>query len=441
MKKQSEFQAISNRPQFQTNAKVTTDQVTLFNINLNRKPTAKIFRDWFPQQYYSKGEPCKHNGSCWISLLHDNINNQPGDLSIAWIPFTLHEHGFSKNAQKRFTAALDNFAHIFEASERVNRDVLKYKFQISKPTAFDPNHKIKVDSYKKPVFLTLTVPEQNESDYEVKRKCLTAFLYDLRRTKDVNMYVWRAEAQLRGEIHFHIVLDRFVDEKYCRKRWFNLLNDAACIKAGQTLDTLSNIVNLQMITDVRTLKFELAGYFANEEAEENKDELIYKHNRELRVRKINGNVWGCSDSLRYNPLMFEATDDYAEKFLTANPLFTKDITTKSGDTEIYLGSTHIYRQIYVNKIKDSKGKRTRRVNENPMTNELLTRRMLYHYAHSAAIYGGRKLNKSEFDTLFNCGWMRASIPDTFKQSTDKTNPGYYIADFSNYQKQTEPWWM
>lgn len=437
----TQFERDIDRPHFITNAKVTSDQVTLFNININRKIASKLFRDWYPNVYFDKGEACKYNGSCWISLLQDNIDNQPGELSAAWLPFTLHEHGFSKNAQKRFTAMLDNFAHIFEATELLNLDVLKYKFKLRKPSAHDPEHFIMVDSFKKPVFLTLTVPKQTESDYEIKRKCLTTFLYDLRRTKDVNLYVWRAESQLRGDIHFHVVLDRFVDEKYCRKRWFQLLKESGSIRDGQTIELLSNIVRLQKIEDVRTLKFELAGYFAHKEDENNSDELIYKHNRELRVRKINGNVWGCSDSLRYNPLMFIDTNDYSQKILTHAPLFKKDITAKNGTSEIHLGTTYIYRQINISKTKDFYGKRTRVVDETNMTDELLHRRLLYHYAHSAAIYGGRKLNKSEFDTLFNCGWMQAAIPDALRTSTDKTNAGYYEANFSTYTKQTEPWWM
>lgn len=68
--------------------------------------------------------------------------------------------------------------------------------------------------------LTLTLSAaQVDSDQEVRRKMLRPFLQELGRKHNVLNYMWFAEKQGNGSIHFHLVLDRYVDMKKVRLLW------------------------------------------------------------------------------------------------------------------------------------------------------------------------------------------------------------------------------
>ena len=61
--------------------------------------------------------------------------------------------------------------------------------------------------------ITLTLPsKQNEhSDNEIKHRALNNFFTQLRTKHNLVNYVWKAEKQKNGNIHFHIITDKFFD--------------------------------------------------------------------------------------------------------------------------------------------------------------------------------------------------------------------------------------
>jgi len=69
-------------------------------------------------------------------------------------------------------------------------------------------------------FITLTLcSKQFHSDAEIKKKLLQPMLNTLRQKYGVKNYLWRAESQANGNIHFHIVLDKWVPWKELRDIW------------------------------------------------------------------------------------------------------------------------------------------------------------------------------------------------------------------------------
>lgn len=73
-------------------------------------------------------------------------------------------------------------------------------------------------------FITLTLPsKQVHSDNTIKGKCLNQFLVELRRDYRVKNYLWRAEPQKNGNIHFHIVSDKFIHHSTLRKMWNRII--------------------------------------------------------------------------------------------------------------------------------------------------------------------------------------------------------------------------
>jgi hypothetical protein len=69
-------------------------------------------------------------------------------------------------------------------------------------------------------FVTLTLPaEQIHTDKEIKRVALDKFLQILIKKYGVTTYVWRAEKQKNGNIHFHILINRNIHYTAIRAEW------------------------------------------------------------------------------------------------------------------------------------------------------------------------------------------------------------------------------
>ena len=72
-------------------------------------------------------------------------------------------------------------------------------------------------------FCTLTIPGKNISARQAYDTLLSHFLDWLTRTKEVKAYIWKAELQQRGQIHYHIVFPNVIHYKEIRDKWNSLL--------------------------------------------------------------------------------------------------------------------------------------------------------------------------------------------------------------------------
>lgn len=70
-------------------------------------------------------------------------------------------------------------------------------------------------------FLTLTIADtaKNHTAAETYKACLEPLIQWLRRTLKIKMYVWVAELQKRGQIHYHMLLPDFVPWQEIRNKW------------------------------------------------------------------------------------------------------------------------------------------------------------------------------------------------------------------------------
>ena len=74
-------------------------------------------------------------------------------------------------------------------------------------------------------FITLTLPsKQIHSDNQIKDACLNQFLIEIRNRYKVRNYLWRAEKQKNNNIHFHILVDKFIPWSELRDRWNRIIN-------------------------------------------------------------------------------------------------------------------------------------------------------------------------------------------------------------------------
>nr|WP_321356644.1 hypothetical protein [uncultured Draconibacterium sp.] len=89
----------------------------------------------------------------------------------------------------------------------------------------DKNIIIQGKGRKKVGFFTLTLPsKQVHSDKQIKKECLNQMLTELRADYNVKKYIWKAEKQENGNIHFHILTDTFLPVIEMRDKWNRIIN-------------------------------------------------------------------------------------------------------------------------------------------------------------------------------------------------------------------------
>lgn len=143
--------------------------------------------------------------------------------------YSSHE-GFSKSkpTERPQSNKHDGFLSVSGAN-RLRLAVDWLCFLAKDKQGYNPKNKQKFNF--KVAFITLTLPSvQVHSDEEIKDQCLSNFLQWLRDAHKVEHYVWRAEKQKNGSIHFHIVVNAFIPHKSIRLIWNKQIDKLNYIK-------------------------------------------------------------------------------------------------------------------------------------------------------------------------------------------------------------------
>lgn len=124
-----------------------------------------------------------------------------------------------------------NFQDKFDLSETDNSDnlstasVMKLVSYINWFCEQAKFKSLQKDNFRKGIyyklgFLTLDLPfQQHHDDVTIKHDLLNHFMIEMKKQWFVKNYIWRAEKQKNGNIHFHIIIDRFVDYAWIRNTW------------------------------------------------------------------------------------------------------------------------------------------------------------------------------------------------------------------------------
>ena len=200
-------------------------------------------------------------------------------------------------------------------------------------------------------FVTLTLPStQIHEDKDVYKLLLNPFLKTLVRKYNVWNYLWRAERQGNGNIHYHLIVDRFIYWKELRSIWNNLLQANCYIdnyrieqenwhKEGfrvreNLLENWSlesqykaykegiesnwsnpNTTDIHKLKNIKNPAKYITKYVGKSDLIDSYEKLKKSLNdgvieqlefdymerkimSEIEATKINGRVWGCSDRLR-----------------------------------------------------------------------------------------------------------------------------------------------
>lgn len=132
--------------------------------------------------------------------------------------------------------------------------------------------------------VTLTLcSKQVHSDNEIKSRLLNQFLIEASRKWSINRYLWRAESQGNGNIHFHVITDQFIpwwELQVCWNRIQEKLGYVSEFKKKHG-NKNPNSTDIHSIWKVKNLSAYLAKYCT----------------KENKGRSIQGKQWGLSTSL------------------------------------------------------------------------------------------------------------------------------------------------
>lgn len=138
-------------------------------------------------------------------------------------------------------------------------------------------------------FITLTVSSSSVmlTAKEAHKMLLEPFLLYLRRTHQMRSYIWKAELQKRGQIHYHLTSDCFINHTTLRNKWnefqikHGLLDDYYNDKGHYN----ANSTDVHSVYKIKNIEAYLIKYLVKPGSEE---------------EATTGKIWDCSLNLKHN---------------------------------------------------------------------------------------------------------------------------------------------
>lgn len=166
-------------------------------------------------------------------------------------------------------------------------------------------------------FITLTLPSpQRHTDNQIKSICLQPFLNWLRKNHGVKHYIWKAELQQNGNIHFHITTNKYIHWLDVRYFWLVCLEKLNYVSEYQktTGKTTAPCTEIRSVKNIRRFGAYLSKYISknpNKPKNNNQDykprarkdhpnfDCIWKEDDDGKIsrKKIAGRIYGASESL------------------------------------------------------------------------------------------------------------------------------------------------
>lgn len=132
-------------------------------------------------------------------------------------------------------------------------------------------------------FITLTISSRKIQNHQiVYKKCLKPFLRWLRETQKAS-YIWKAELQKRGQIHYHITLNVFIHYEALKRYWNKLQRKANFLQGFARREKHFNPNSTDVHSVYRIAN--VAAYLISYMTKKSKD-------------VIKGKIWDCSNDLK-----------------------------------------------------------------------------------------------------------------------------------------------
>lgn len=152
---------------------------------------------------------------------------------------------FSQKSRSRLRTAIDWL--IFSS---------KYKTVYVKKTASLFRYKVN--------FITLTLPSaQIHSDSLIVKKIFSPFMEAWQKRAKGLLYVYKAEKQDNGNLHFHVIANTFFHYKKLRNKWNKAVEKLGYISRSKVLDP--NSTDVHALSNKGDLSLYLTSYFAKKD--------------------------------------------------------------------------------------------------------------------------------------------------------------------------------
>jgi hypothetical protein len=166
-------------------------------------------------------------------------------------------------------------------------------------------------------FITLTLPsKQLDLDIEINHSFLNQFLIEAKRKWHVNRYVWKYEKQNNGNIHYHILTDKFIPYKELRDNWNRIIEKKKYVYEFKMRHNKAdpNTTDIHSLKSIKNVPQYLTKYLIKE-TNKNKNQCKRKDspmgsdyrpkNMGLKFSVLNylnkiarhPRIWGCSHDL------------------------------------------------------------------------------------------------------------------------------------------------
>jgi hypothetical protein len=132
--------------------------------------------------------------------------------NTAWKQKREFRDDISANGDRRLSKAIDWFYYL-TPKQKINN--------IKDDRSF--NYKL--------AMLTFTLPcSQIQDDLYIKKYLLNGIMSRLRAKYQINNYIWKAEKTQKGNIHFHLLVDKWINYKDINYNWNSLLKEHGYIQ-------------------------------------------------------------------------------------------------------------------------------------------------------------------------------------------------------------------
>jgi len=200
------------------------------------------------------------------------------------------------------------------------------------------------------MFVTLTLSSvQMHSDNFIKKEMFNQFMTECRQNYKTEKYLWRAETQKNGNIHFHIVFNKFIPWLWIKSTWNRIQNKHGYVdkfaanqyekykngfqfaknhpyklsykkqyqnyKNGIAGDWYKpNSTDVHSIKKIKNIARYLSKYCTKNDDNLKPSELsdsnnrYYKQSKTGEAREIEGNLWYLSKSLSQYKSIIEVAD-------------------------------------------------------------------------------------------------------------------------------------
>jgi len=145
------------------------------------------------------------------------------------------------------------------------------------------------------ITLTLSASQLSVTDKTIKSQMLEPWLRIMRKNYDLRSYVWRAERQKNGNLHFHITTDTYINYNVIRDVWNDQQSKFHFIRHFQNRNNsiYPNSTDVHSVNNIKNLASYLVKYMVKDEK---------------GLESIEGKVWDCSKNLKLKDrVAFEMT--------------------------------------------------------------------------------------------------------------------------------------